>query len=131
MPYGFDDEQWDDMFAVALSYLERLASNQGDCDYTTFCREVRTATGHDMDPHGIACSHLLERVGDETFQTHEVVVTALVHYMGDGIEPGPGFFTLCHRLGIIEELPANDDQRLQIVSDQVRRVQAAYDGRRR
>jgi len=129
MPYGFDDEQWDDMFTAGLAYLERLARDQGDCDYTNFCREVRAATGHEIDPHGQACSHLLERIGEETFRTHGVVVTALAHYMGEGIEPGPGFFTLCHNLGIIEEIPANEEQRLQIVSDQVREVLAAYDRR--
>jgi hypothetical protein len=126
MPYGFSEEQWDQMFETGLIYLERLARDQGDCSYTDFCNELRATCGVAPEPHSDACSQLLRQIAEETFDSHGAIVTALVHYKDGGIEPGPGFFDLCHRLGLIEAKPYSDDRKLEIVTEQVRLVIEAY-----
>ena len=130
MPYQFSDDEWDQIFEAGLDYLERLARAEGDCSYTDFCNQLRVTCGVAPEPHSDACSQLLRRIAEETFDSHGVVVTALVHYKDGGIEPGPGFFDLCHRLRLIEAAPYSDDRKMVIVTEQVRMVIDAYSRRR-
>lgn len=118
------------MANAGLMFLERLARDQGDCSYTRFCDEVRATVGQAPEPHSEACSQLLVMIAETGFAERGVAVTALVHYQDSGIEPGPGFFTLCHRLGLIEAGPYSDDRKMVIVNEQVRLVLDAYARRR-
>jgi len=126
MHYEFSDDQWDQIFEAGLDFVERLARNEGDCSYTELCNQLRVSCGVAPEPHSDACSQLLRRIAEETFVSHGVVVTALVHYKDGGIEPGPGFFDLCHRLGLIEAKPYSEDRKLIIVTEQVQMVIDAY-----
>jgi len=83
MPYGFDDQVWDGMVNVGLTFLERLARNHGDCIYSRFCDEVRAADGQAPEPHSEACSQLLRRIAETSLAERGVVVTALVHFQLD------------------------------------------------
>ena len=95
--YGYTEEQWDAMRAQGLAYLEELARDRRDTDYSTFCAEVRRRAGVAPEPHDHALPHLLGAIGTRSYEDRQVIITALIHDKG-GNEPGPGFYELAEQL---------------------------------
>lgn len=102
--YGFTDEQWVAMERHGLDYLEELAREGRDTDYSTFCAAVRGRAGVAPDPHDHSLPELLRRVGTRSYEDRGVILTALIHYKG-GNEPGPGFYELAERLRALNNQP--------------------------
>lgn len=128
--YGYAAADWERLIDAGEAYLVTRAQGRLDTDYTEFCREVRGATGLELQPHDHALRFLLGEIGTRTYDDRGVVITVLIHYK-DGSDAGDGFFGLCQQLGLLPKGKLDAESKLIFQAQHTTEVFDAYRRRRR
>ncbi len=127
--YGRTDEEWDRLVEAGLQFLLERARLDKVTSYSEMNVTVARRTGlHPFDferaDERAAMGYLLGLIVDATFPNTGVMLSALVHYLGEN-DAGPGFFGLAVQLGLLDP-GASADAKLAFWIGQVRAVHEHY-----
>jgi hypothetical protein len=98
MPYGFDENDWDEAKTEALQVLQNRAS-RGFNQVISYTDLVNSLTAINIAPHDPRLYHFLEEIViDEHNNARPLITVLVVHKHGDQM-PGNGFYEIADRLG--------------------------------
>lgn len=129
MPYGRDDTEWNRLVDVGLVFLVERARLRKVTSYTELNATLTRRTGarpfdFEQDGERRAMGALLEEIGERNRPETGVMITALVHYLGEN-DAGPGFYDYAHRIGFLRR-GATADERFEFWATQVAAVHDHY-----
>lgn len=95
MPYGYDDDVWEEAKSEAKRILADRARKRGMIPYSELVEQIQAIT---FDPHDARFFHFLCDISTEEARTGRGMMTALVVHKEGDMQPGPGFFELAQKL---------------------------------
>jgi hypothetical protein len=129
MPHGRDDAEWNRLVDAGSEFLVERAGLRKVTSYTELNATLARRTGarlFDFEQAGErrAMGALLETIGERNRPQTGVMITALVHYLGQN-DAGPGFYTYAQRIGFLRK-GATEDERFEFWASQVGAVHDHY-----
>ncbi|MEH1012322.1 hypothetical protein V6U90_04240 [Micromonospora sp. CPCC 206060] len=127
--YGREDETWERLTEVSLTFLIERARLGKVTSYTELNTTLERRTGlaafdFEREIDRRAMGHLLGLVVIRNRPVTGLMISALVHYL-DANDAGPGFYTLAKQLRRLPQR-ATSDEKLSFWINQVNGIHAYY-----
>lgn len=127
--YGRSDDDWDALVSAGTAFLIERAKLKKVTTYTemnaTLARRTDVAPfDFDRADERAAMGHLLGLIVESNRPTTNLMLSALVHYLGEN-DAGPGFFVLAQQLDLLPA-GASADAKEKFWIGQVNALHAFY-----
>src|SRR4051812_45936199 len=129
MKYGRTDDEWDELVAAGIAFLEERARMPTTTSYTETNIVLARRTGlrafdFQREDERAAMGYLLGRITCEKLPEVGAMLSSLVQYLNDN-DAGPGFFELAREVGRLSGR-VSAEEKLTFWSDEVSRVHDHY-----
>lgn len=127
--YGRTAEEWDRLVEAGTEFLLERARLKKVTTYTEMNATLTRRTGvrpfdFDRADERAAMGHLLGLIVDATYPNTGLMLSALVHYLGEN-DAGEGFYVLAQQLGLLPPR-ASADAKMAFWIGQVRAIHERY-----
>jgi hypothetical protein len=127
LTYGFPTSEWETARSWVRERLREVAGVQSTITYSELCREISTALGTRLEPHGTPLAGLLGQVNVlEREEQRPLISCVVVHKSGDW-KPGLGFWNMAKEMGL--DVGTTDAERDRYWVEELKRCYAAWSHR--